>query len=87
MEDFSKMLNVKKSYLIVLLLGAGFLVHLMLMADQKIEITFETLDQDLIKSMLEASSRKAIREATLVSSSIETTTQVRGSSLPCGALR
>ena len=81
------MLNVKKSYLIVLLLGAGFLVHLMLMADQKIEITLETLDQDLIKSMLEASSRKAIREATLVSSSIETTTQVRGSSLPCGALR
>ena len=81
------MLNVKKSYFIVLLLGAGFLVHLMLMADQKIEITFETLDQDLIKSMLEASSRKAIREATLVSSSIETTTQVRGSSLPCGALR
>ena len=81
------MLNVKKSYLIVLLLGAGFLVHLMLVAEQKIEITFETLDQDLIKSMLEASSRKAIREATLVSSSIETTTQVRGSSLPCGALR
>ena len=81
------MLNVKKSYFIVLLLGAGFLVHLMLMADQKIEITLETLDQDLIKSMLEASSRKAIREATLVSSSIETTTQVRGSSLPCGALR
>ena len=81
------MLNIKKSYFIVLLLGAGFLVHLMLMADQKIEITLETLDQDLIKSMLEASSRKAIREATLVSSSIETTTQVRGSSLPCGALR
>ena len=81
------MLNIKKSYFIVLLLGAGFLVHLMLMADQKIEITLETLDQDLIKSMLEASSRKAIREATLVSSSIETTTQVRESSLPCGALR
>ena len=81
------MLNVKKSYFIVLLLGAGFLVHLMLMADQKIEITLETLDQDLIKSMLEASSRKAIREATLVSSSIETTRQVRGSSLHCGALR